>query len=125
MDVTDGFTLAAVVLDCADTDELAAFYGGLLGWPVTERDEGWTLMRAPGGGAGLAFQAEPGYVPPVWPEEPGQQQKMLHLDLRVTDLPSAVARAVAAGAREADHQPQDDVRVLLDPAGHPFCLFVD
>jgi hypothetical protein len=23
------------------------------------------------------------------------------------------------------HQPQDDVRVMLDPAGHPFCLYVD
>jgi len=22
-------------------------------------------------------------------------------------------------------QPQDDVRVMLDPAGHPFCLFAD
>ncbi len=22
-------------------------------------------------------------------------------------------------------QPQDDVRVYLDPAGHPFCLFVN
>ena len=25
----------------------------------------------------------------------------------------------------ADEQPQDDVRVLIDPAGHPFCLFVN
>lgn len=25
----------------------------------------------------------------------------------------------------AQFQPQDDVRVYLDPAGHPFCLFVD
>jgi hypothetical protein len=28
------------------------------------------------------------------------------------------------GARLADVQPQDDVRVMLDPAGHPFCLYV-
>ncbi len=26
------------------------------------------------------------------------------------------------GATLADTQPQDDVRVLLDPVGHPFCL---
>ena len=25
----------------------------------------------------------------------------------------------------ADFQPQKDVRVLLDPAGHPFCLYAD
>jgi hypothetical protein len=35
-----------------------------------------------------------------------------------------LARAVALGAAAADFQPQDDVRVLCDPVGHPFCLFV-
>ena len=25
----------------------------------------------------------------------------------------------------ADFQPQADVRVVLDPAGHPFCLYLD
>jgi hypothetical protein len=48
----------------------------------------------------------------------------LHLDIEVDDLESAVAQAVAAGAEVADFQPQDDVRVCLDPAGHPFCLWV-
>jgi hypothetical protein len=29
-----------------------------------------------------------------------------------------------AGARVADHQPQPErLLVMLDPAGHPFCLF--
>ena len=41
------------------------------------------------------------------------------------DLDAAVSDAVAAGARLAEFQPQDDVRVLLDPAGHPFCLWLD
>ena len=35
------------------------------------------------------------------------------------------AWALKAGAVLAEHQPQQDVRVLLDPAGHPFCLFAD
>ena len=48
----------------------------------------------------------------------------LHLDIAVEDLAAAVAFAVAAGAVEAGSQPQDDVRVLLDPAGHPFCLYL-
>ncbi|MGP3978174.1 VOC family protein [Streptomyces sp. 8N114] len=63
-------------------------------------------------------------MPPVWPEEPGSRQKMLHLDLLVPDLAAAVREAVAAGATLAPEQPQDDVRVLLDPAGHPFCVFL-
>jgi len=37
----------------------------------------------------------------------------------------AVHDAVALGAELHEHQPQDDVRVMLDPAGHPFCLYVD
>ncbi len=39
-------------------------------------------------------------------------------------LEAAGALVVAAGAVLADYQPQDDVRVYLDPAGHPFCLWV-
>ena len=53
----------------------------------------------------------------------GDQRMQLHLDLAVDDLDAATAHAVEVGARLAEHQPQDDVRVLLDPAGHPFCLF--
>jgi hypothetical protein len=48
---------------------------------------------------------------------------MMHLEIQVDDLVAGVAHAVAAGATLAEHQPQDDVRVCLDPAGHPFCLF--
>ncbi|MBA2472495.1 MAG: VOC family protein, partial [Pseudonocardiales bacterium] len=51
-------------------------------------------------------------------------QMMMHLDIRVADLDEVGARAVEAGARPADVQPQEGVRVYLDPAGHPFCLFL-
>jgi hypothetical protein len=64
-------------------------------------------------------------VPPTWPNKPGEQQMQMHLDIEVPDLERAVAAAVEAGATEAAWQPQDTVRVLLDPAGHPFCLYVD
>ncbi len=50
---------------------------------------------------------------------------MMHLDLEVPDLESAVKAATEAGATEAEHQPQETVRVMLDPDGHPFCLYVD
>jgi hypothetical protein len=50
---------------------------------------------------------------------------MLHLDIGVSDLATAVEDAVELGAALSSHQPQDDVRVLLDPAGHPFCLYID
>jgi hypothetical protein len=48
-----------------------------------------------------------------------------HLDIAVDDLDAAGEVARGAGATLADYQPQDDVRVWIDPAGHPFCLFID
>ena len=104
---------------------MAGFYGRLLGWEVTRSEPQWVLMRDPAGGVGLSFQGEAAYRPPVWPEEPRGQDKMLHLDIQVDDLDEAVARALACGARVAEFQPQERVRVMLDPAGHPFCLFLD
>lgn len=115
--------LETVNVDCDDAQAMADFYGRLLGWKVTLRDDDFILMRDPTGGTGLSFQERADYRPPVWPEEPGEQQKMIHLDIRVRDLEAAVAYALEAGARLAGHQGRDDLRVLLDPAGHPFCLF--
>ena len=73
--------------------------------------------------AHVSIQRNENYVRPRWPAEPGQQQMMLHLDFEVTDLEAETDRAVALGASLSPHQPQDNVRVLLDPAGHPFCLY--
>ena len=121
---TPRFSLRTVVLDCLDANALADFYSRLLGWEVTVREPHWALMRCPNGGTGLSFQSEAWYRPPVWPEEPGALTKMLHLDILVDDLEAAGAHALEAGATLASYQPQEDVRVYLDPAGHPFCLFV-
>jgi hypothetical protein len=65
------------------------------------------------------------YVRPVWPAGPGDQQMQLHLEIRVAALDTAVTHAVQCGATLAAFQPQDDVRVCLDPDGHPFCLWID
>jgi catechol 2,3-dioxygenase-like lactoylglutathione lyase family enzyme len=119
------FRLETICIDCADAHAMAAFYGRLLGWERTIAEANWVLMRDPEGGTGLSFQAERDYRAPTWPERSDGQDKMIHLDIRVDDLDAAVAHALAAGARLADHQPQERVRVLLDPAEHPFCLFLD
>ena len=76
----------------------------------------------------ILIQAESWYVPPVWPEAVPAQTKMMHLEVKVDDVDGAVARAVSIGAREAPKQPADRdpaaLQVMLDPAGHPFCLWV-
>lgn len=129
---------SGICLDCADAEEMARFYCSLLGWTERARDtpdtrlggSGWIAIAPPDGEAGsvgMSFQAEEWYEPPVWPEQPGRQTKMIHLEIAVDDVEAAVARAVAAGATVADPQPRDrdttQLRVMLDPAGHPFCLF--
>jgi predicted enzyme related to lactoylglutathione lyase len=117
-------TLTATVLDSPDPRALAEFYRQLLGWKIGTDEPEWVTLRPPDGGAGLSFQAEPAYVRPTWPSNRADQQMMTHLDIEVDDLVAAGERAVAAGATLAGYQPQKLVRVYLDPAGHPFCLWV-
>lgn len=114
-----------MVLDAPDARLLGGFYRRLLGWEVVEDEPEWVVLRPPGGGTGLSVKHTPGYVPPVWPAEPAAQQMMAHLDVVVQDLGAAAAHAVVLGAVLAEHQPQDHVLVHLDPAGHPFCLYVE
>jgi catechol 2,3-dioxygenase-like lactoylglutathione lyase family enzyme len=121
---TPRMRLSGIVLDSPDARELAAFYRRLLGWRVEQDEPDWVKLGGPDGGAGLSFQSETAYVKPTWPADIGDQQMMVHLDIEVDDLDAAGTHAVAVGAVLADHQPQDDVRVYLDPAGHPFCLFL-
>ncbi|MHB1853548.1 MAG: VOC family protein [Acidimicrobiales bacterium] len=48
--------------------------------------------------------------------------------MQVDDLEAAVAAALEAGGTEAEWQPPDRdphrIRIMLDPAGHPLCLFL-
>ncbi len=118
------YRLTSTVLAAPDPKALALFYQRLLGWPIAADEPDWVTLRPGDGRPGLSFQREERLAPPTWPAGPGDQQMQLHLDLEVDDLESSVAAAVAAGARMADFQPQEDVRVMLDPAGHPFCLWV-
>ena len=111
------------MLGAGDAQELAGFYERLLGWERV-RDEGeWVTLGHPDEWQRISIQEEEHYEPPAWPGRPGTQQMMIHLDIAVDELDAGVEWAVAAGASVAAHQPQEDVRVLLDPAGHPFCLF--
>lgn len=113
-------------MDCKEPYELAKFYAALLHWDIPYYDETYACIGAPGTGQGaypgITFQGNPDYVPPVWPEEPGQQQQMAHLDFAVNDLEQAVQYAIQCGATVADQQFSDGWRVMRDPAGHPFCL---
>jgi catechol 2,3-dioxygenase-like lactoylglutathione lyase family enzyme len=112
-------------IEAPDPSALARFYSELLGWPIGHEEPGTTVLAVPGGSSYLVFQQADGYQAPVWPPVDGQQRTMMHLDFQVGDLAAAVDEAVALGATLADVQPQAQVRVLIDPAGHPFCLCLE
>ena len=117
--------LRSIVLDAPDVRALADFYERLLGWRVSSDDDdpAWRRLVPAGGGTGIAIQHEPRYERPTWPAEVGHQQMQLHLDFVAEDVPAACAHAEDCGAVLAGWQPDDDVRVYLDPVGHPFCIF--
>ncbi|WP_371552313.1 VOC family protein [Streptomyces sp. NBC_00554] len=112
-------------LEAPDPGALARFYAELLDWSIVHEEPGTAVVAPPQGSVYVVFQQATGYRPPVWPPADGEQRPMMHFDFQVGDLDEAVAEAVAMGASLAPGQPQDNVRVLFDPAGHPFCLCRD
>ena len=119
-----GIRLSTINLNAPDPSALGAFYARLLGWEVKVDEPGWVVV-AGSEYVALSFEEDVNYQPPVWPSEPGKPPIQLHLDVRVTDMAGAVQHAEVCGASLHPHQPQDDVRVMVDPAGHVFCLWLD
>ncbi|HEX2133164.1 MAG TPA: VOC family protein [Actinophytocola sp.] len=111
--------MAMVSLDCAQPVPLARFWAELLGGTVIASDDQISVVATDT--LMIATMRVPDYRPPTWPG--GDTPKHVHLDLAVRDLDEAEAAAIRSGATTAAEQPQPDQwRVLLDPAGHPFCL---
>ncbi len=133
--------LVQTVLDSTDPRTLAEFYRDLLGWSYRPGDEppapgepdpagqDWLVLRAPDGGPQLAFQKVDALAPATWPR--GAVPQQLHLDLAVPtaeDLQAEHDHALRLGARvllDRTDDPDEPLWVFADPAGHPFCIFVD
>ena len=110
----------SVDFDCPEPAELARFYGDALGLPVRYSSHDFVLLGREGS-PGLGFIRVTDYQRPTWPDP--SQGKQAHIEMGVDDLEVAQARMLALGAAEAPVQPHpDERRVLLDPAGHPFCI---
>ncbi|MGZ0147397.1 VOC family protein [Kribbella sp. WER1] len=114
------------VIDAPDPQALGLFYHQVLGWEIHHNEPNEFVLAVPGNSETyLAFQPQTSapWERPVWPAAAGRQQMMMHLDIEVGDLAAAVEHALELGATLAESQPQANVRVLIDPAGHPFCLY--
>jgi hypothetical protein len=113
--------LASISIDCLDTDQLATFYSRLLGLEEAFATADRGVICLAGAGPMLTLMRVNDYTAPSWPQGPQRQQ--FHLDVAVENLESAVSAATALGAKISEQQPAPDRwRVLIDPAGHPFCL---
>lgn len=112
-------SVGMVQIDAPDAPALAHFYADLLGLDVLAEGEGYAMIGGDGT-TSIGFGSVADYAPPAWPDS---GRKQFHLDLAAADPADAVRRAVELGATRPDDQPGGDRwTVLLDPAGHPFCV---
>ncbi len=111
--------LGAVSLDSSDPTVLATFYRELLDLEVMFETESFIALK--GAAVLLTVIRVEDHRAPDWPN--ATVPKQIHLELAVDDLEAAEAGALAIGATKPDTQPAPDMwRVLIDPAGHPFCI---
>ncbi|WP_026212066.1 VOC family protein [Longispora albida] len=107
--------IASVVVDCADPQAMATFWGQAMDWTVQRVTEDIAVMRsAKEVGPYLIFARTPD-AKTVW--------NRVHLDIRPypgDDIEAEAARLVALGATAVDL----DVpwKVFADPEGNEFCL---
>ena len=124
MGTAPSLRLTDVTLNAPDPPALARCDANLPGWTITVDKGGWVELPNPASGIGLCFHIEDVSQRPVRPSQAGPQMMRLHLEIQVDDLEAACAHAQACGATLAGYQPQENVRVHLDPDGHPSCLFL-
>ena len=128
--------MSGPVLDAPNVAELTHFYERFLGWDIEEHEgprpghppgDGWSRLRPADRSTKIEIQFEENFERPVWPAGRGDQGMQMHLDIWVDDVAAGVAWAIECGAVEAASQPEgrdrSRLRVMLDPAGHPFCLW--
>ena len=110
----------AETIDCDDADAMADFRTAILDRRVTHRAADFASVEARG--LLLNFRAIPDYRPPTWPSSEVPMQS--HFDFVIDDPDAFATQMRALGARLAAHQDPRDPHlvVMLDPAGHPFCL---
>src|ERR1035437_712750 len=85
-------TIGDISIDCAEPSRTRDFYSALTGWAKREAF-GCPALVGDNGLCILFMGCDFEYIPPIWPEEAGEQQKQMHLDFTVDDLPSAVEEA--------------------------------
>lgn len=111
--------LAAVSIDAADPRPVAEFYRRLLELETAFETDDFVALK--GAAVLITVQRVADHVVPDWPA--ASVPKQVHLELAVDDLDAAERLALSLGAVRPEEQPAPEKWVVLvDPAGHPFCL---
>lgn len=99
----NNLTIGDISIDCAYPQRTRDFYAALTGWEKREA-YGCPALVSDSGLLILFMGCDFEYIPPVWPEEPSKQQKQMHFNYQVDDLPSAVEVAIKFGATKTTAQ---------------------
>ncbi len=116
--------MGGVMIDCADPERLAAFWGNLFAVEIEDRlgdpPQFVNLGQAEPGAPFLCFQRVP---------EAKAVKNRLHLDVSVEDVDDASAQIERLGGRRRDDHDFSEFgyswRRMADPEGNEFCLIYD
>jgi catechol 2,3-dioxygenase-like lactoylglutathione lyase family enzyme len=113
--------IAGVTIDCDDPAAMASFYAQALAGSISHEDETGAQVRLADGQL-LPFRHVVDYRAPTWPSQ--ELPIQFHFEYYVADVGMAEAQLQLLGATTAEFQDKDDADliVMLDPAGHPFCI---
>lgn len=112
----------SIVIDSNNSEELSDFYSKMLGWEKINDDEEYIAVISPNNYPILLFQEDENYIKPAYPSSKNKQHQMIHLDFSVEDIDKGVEHAISCGAKLSEQQFSNEWKVLIDPAGHPFCI---
>ena len=116
--MTDNQAQIGLVLDCADPERLAEFWGPALGY-LNLGNAGAYVALLPDGRPGpkLLLQRVP---------EPKAVKNRMHFDIEVADIRTEIGRLVALGATQVSEAPCSEHGstwvLMLDPEGNEFCV---
>jgi predicted enzyme related to lactoylglutathione lyase len=101
-----------IVIDCADPERLAVFWGALLGRPIVARMGPYVWLKRENG-LGVGFQKS---------GEPKAGKNRVHFDLASADPPAEQQRVESLGGRRPAGYEEGGFLVMADPEGNEFCI---
>ncbi|MDA5285679.1 VOC family protein [Streptomyces sp. NPDC054904] len=115
--------ISELVIDAADPERLAVFWGEVLGYVELNREDDGSIEIGP---PGIGFGGPQPTLVLSPSSDPRGGKLPLHIDVNPTDRDqeAELERLLALGARPADvgQSGVEGWHVLIDPEGNEFCL---